>query len=54
MRPSPFKRIDDMDLYEVLDIGQDASTSAVAEAYRKAVECLSPRGPDIVRSPGRR
>ena len=42
MRPSPFKRIDDMDFYEALDIGRDASTGAVAEAYRKAVEAYRP------------
>ncbi|HEX2695032.1 MAG TPA: DnaJ domain-containing protein [Acidobacteriota bacterium] len=42
MKPTPFKRIDDMDLYEVLDIGRDASAGEVAEAHRKAVESYRP------------
>ncbi len=42
MKPTPFKRINDMDLYEVLDIGRDVSTDAVADAYRKAVEAYRP------------
>ncbi len=42
MKPTPFKKIDDMDLYEVLDIGREASTAEVAEAYRKAVESYRP------------
>ncbi len=42
MKPTPFKKIDDMDLYEVLDIGRDASAGEVAEAYRKAVESYRP------------
>jgi DnaJ-class molecular chaperone len=42
MKPTPFKKIDDMDLYEVLDIGRNASAGEVAEAYRKAVESYRP------------
>jgi DnaJ-class molecular chaperone len=42
MKPEPFKKIEDMDLYEILDIGRDASAGEVAEAYRKAVETYRP------------
>ncbi len=42
MKPTPFRKIDDMDLYEVLDIGRGASSDEVAEAYRKAVESYRP------------
>jgi DnaJ-class molecular chaperone len=42
MKSTPFKRIDDMDLYEVLGVGREASTGEVAEAYRRAVESYRP------------
>ena len=42
MKPTPFKKIDDMDLYEVLDLGRDVSAAEIAEAYRRAVESYRP------------
>jgi DnaJ-class molecular chaperone len=42
MKPTPFKRIDEMDLYEVLDLGRNATAEEIAEAYRKAVESYRP------------
>ena len=42
MRPTPFKKIDDMDFYEVLGVGRDVSPAEIAEAYRKAVESYRP------------
>lgn len=45
MKTRPFKKIEDMDLYEVLDVGREASAAEVAEAYRKAVESYRPGAP---------
>ncbi len=42
MKPTPFKKIEEMDLYEVLDIGRNASAEEIAEAYRRAVESYRP------------
>lgn len=42
MKPTPFKKIDEMDLYEVLDLARSATAGEVAEAYRRAVESYRP------------
>ena len=42
MKPTPFKKIEEMDLYEVLDIGRNAAAEEIADAYRRAVESYRP------------
>jgi DnaJ-class molecular chaperone len=42
MKPTPFKKIEEMDLYEVLDIGRNAAAEEIAGAYRRAVEAYRP------------
>ena len=42
MTAKPFRRIEEMDLYEVLDVGREASEEEIVEAYRKAMDAYRP------------
>ena len=42
MSPMPYKKIKDMDLYEILELSKDARLEEVAEAYKAAVSAYRP------------
>jgi len=42
MKTTPFPRIEDMDLYEALDVGRDATAEEIVKAYRRARDAYGP------------
>jgi|WetSurMetagenome_2_1015567.scaffolds.fasta_scaffold322899_1 DnaJ-class molecular chaperone len=38
----PFKKIEDMDFYEILDLNRDAAPEDISAAYRRAVSAYEP------------
>ena len=42
MSPMPYKKIEDMDLYEILDLEKDAQPEEVTDAYMAAISAYRP------------
>jgi len=42
MGPMPYKKIEDMDLYEILDLNKDAQPEEVIDAYMAAISAYRP------------